>query len=122
MQNRAEVLKKTKQIFTKGDVEIVGSDNLTKEGFLMISRFLARKTYLTPATKLIWGAVLSHAWNEKDSCFPARISKAPKNSPCFFTQILYKFYKLLIFYSYISKGDCHHEQTRKFSNKTYCIS
>ena len=70
------LLKLQKEKYDSGVAEIVGADKITKDGFLMISKYVARQRHLTPATKLVWGCIVNHAWNDKDSCFPGQYTIA----------------------------------------------
>lgn len=69
MKQSREIMQ---DIEDKGDIRTPTSAELIKDGFLNISRVIARRKDLSAGTKLVWGAILGHAWNDKDKSFPGR--------------------------------------------------
>lgn len=70
IKSAAEILKKEK--YSKGEIEIVGADKISSEGYLFISKYVTKRTDLTSTAKLVWGSICNHAWNDKDHCFPGQ--------------------------------------------------
>jgi hypothetical protein len=58
--------------FEKGEIEIVGADEISRDGFLQLPRTLARKNHFTPAAKVVFAGIVGYAWAGKDSSFPGQ--------------------------------------------------
>lgn len=73
MYEAKKILKKVqKERYEVGELQIVGADKISKDGFVMISKYIMRHKHLTPASKLVWGVIVNHAWVDKDISFPGR--------------------------------------------------
>lgn len=56
---------------TKRNIEIVGADPVTREGFTQVPNFMLTNKSLTVGAKLAYAMLLKYAWQD-DYCFPGQ--------------------------------------------------
>ena len=53
------------------NIEIVGSDPVTRHGFTQVPNFILKSDALSPGAKLAYAMLLHYAW-QNDFCFPGQ--------------------------------------------------
>ena len=62
-------------LLKKRNIELVGADPVTRQGFTQVPNFILTKKELSVGAKLAYAMLLKYAWGD-DACFPGQIKLA----------------------------------------------
>lgn len=62
-------------ILKKRNIELIGADPVTRQGFTQVPNFILTKKELSVGAKLAYAMLLKYAWGD-DACFPGQIKLA----------------------------------------------
>ena len=64
-----------RDILKKRNIEIVGADPVTRQGFTQVPNFILTKADISVGAKLAYAMLLKYAWGD-DACFPGQTTLA----------------------------------------------
>lgn len=82
MQSIEKILKE-KYKNTQKEIILDGADIVSQKGYTLIPNYILHTSRISGRAKLVYAALLSHAWGNKDSSFPGqeRLAEQCGSSP-----------------------------------------
>jgi hypothetical protein len=68
-------LRHISDVIKERNIEIIGADPVTRQGFTQVPNFILTKKQLSVGAKLAYAMLLKYAWGD-DACFPGQVKLA----------------------------------------------